>query len=148
MFNKTFITAIWMPLLFTLSLPLHAQVHTNREIATQFLDSVVNKKDFQAASHYLGATYIEHDPQGRNGAEGLAGYIKYLQENFPQARIDMKRVIVDGDYVLFHVHSILTPGSAGQAIVDIFRLENGKVMEHWDVTQEIPMESANDNGMF
>lgn len=62
--------------------------------------------------------------------------------------MEIKRTLVDGDYVLFHVHSILTPGTRGQAIVDIFRLDNGKVVEHWYVTQQIPENSANPNRMF
>ena len=53
-----------------------------------------------------------------------------------------------GDYVILHVHNVPTPGSHGNAIIDIFRLENGKVVEHWDVVQPIPENAANSNGMF
>lgn len=124
------------------------QPHTNLEIATDFIDAIVNKKDFNLASQYLGSEYIEHDPQGENGPIGLKGFIESLKENYPESRIEIKRAIVDGDYVVFHVYSLLNPGTPGQAIVDIFRLENGKVIEHWDVTQAIPDSAANANGMF
>ena len=117
-------------LLFTFSLNVHAikKPHTNVEIATVFFEAIVNKKDFNLAAQYLGNFYIEHDPEGEDGVDGLKHYIEFLQAHYPQSQVTVKRVIADGDYVLFHVHSVLTPGTRGQAIVDIFRLENGKVV--------------------
>jgi predicted SnoaL-like aldol condensation-catalyzing enzyme len=120
----------------------------NKEIATKFFEAIVNDKDFDAASKYIGKWYTEHDPEGIDGAEGLRAYIQFLRDNFPNSHVEIKRVIAHDNLVMFHVHSILTPGTRGQAIVDIFRLEEGKVVEHWDVTQEIPEKSANSNGMF
>ena len=64
------------------------------------------------------------------------------------AKSEVKRAFVDGDFVILHVHSIRAPGERGVAILDIFRLENGKVVEHWDVVQPIPETGANDNTMF
>ncbi len=63
-------------------------------------------------------------------------------------RSEIKRSFVDGDYVILHVHAIREPGTRGNAIVDIFRLENGKIVEHWDAVQPIPENSANNNTMF
>ena len=120
----------------------------NKRIATEFFEAIVNKKDFQLAEKYLGSWYIEHDPEGTDGPKGLQAYIDFLQANFPNSHVEVKRVIADGDYVIFHVHSILIPGTRGQAITDLFRLDHGKVVEHWDVTQDIPEKSANANGMF
>jgi predicted SnoaL-like aldol condensation-catalyzing enzyme len=57
-------------------------------------------------------------------------------------------VFADGDYVILHVHAVREPGTRGNAIVDIFRLEDGKIVEHWDVVQPIPEKAANANGMF
>jgi len=61
---------------------------------------------------------------------------------------EIKRVFADGDYVILHVHSIREPGTRGRAIFDLFKLENGKIVEHWDAVQDIPEKSANENGMF
>ena len=60
----------------------------------------------------------------------------------------MKRIFADGDYVITHVHGVLEPGHPRSAIVEIFRLEDGRIVEHWDVLQEIPDESSNDNGVI
>lgn len=121
---------------------------TNEEIATHFFQSIVNEKNFDSAANYLGDWYIEHDPQGHDGASGLREYIDFLQNNFPASHVEIKRTFAAGEYVIFHVHSRMHPEDRGQAIVDIFRLENGKVVEHWDVTQDIPEMSQNGNGMF
>ncbi|SKW40691.1 Uncharacterised protein [Mycobacteroides abscessus subsp. massiliense] len=60
----------------------------------------------------------------------------------------MVRSAVDGDLVYLHVHSTNDPQDRGQAVVDIFRVDGGKIVEHWDVIQDVPAESANGNTMF
>lgn len=57
------------------------------------------------------------------------------------------RVFAEGDFVVAHVHGVRDPSQRGSAIVDIFRLEHGLIVEHWDVMQPIPEEAANPNGM-
>ena len=71
-----------------------------------------------------------------------------MREKFPNAHSEIKRVFVDGDYVILHVHAVREPGSRGIAIVDIFRLTDGKITEHWDVHEDILPKAANANGMF
>lgn len=121
---------------------------TNKEIATRFFEAVVNEKNYDAASKYLGKIYIEHDPQGVDGPGGLYVFIEYLRNTYPNSHVEIKRVITEGDYVIFHVHDVKVPGTRGKAIIDMFRLDHGKVVEHWDVEQDIPEKSANGNGMF
>ncbi|MBI4387067.1 MAG: nuclear transport factor 2 family protein [Elusimicrobia bacterium] len=66
----------------------------------------------------------------------------------PDAFVEIKRMIADGDLVAVHVFSRRNQADRGNAVVDIFRLEKGKIVEHWDVAQSIPEKSANDNTMF
>ena len=80
--------------------------------------------------------------------QGFKRLIAFLKEKFPNSRSEIKRVIAEGDIVVLHVHSVREPGQRGRAIVDMFRLENGKIVEHWDVKQDIPDRTANKNGMF
>jgi len=62
--------------------------------------------------------------------------------------VDIKRVFADGDFVILHSHAVREPDTLGRAVVDIFKLENGKVVEHWDVIQDVPEKPMNSNGMF
>jgi len=124
------------------------QVEENKKIVAAFYDAAVNQKDFEKASQYLGARYIQHNPLAADGREGFKSFIAFLKDKFPNNRSEIKRIFADGDYVIFHVHAVREPGTRGNAIVDIFRLENGKVVEHWDVIQPIPEKTTNDNGMF
>lgn len=125
-----------------------SQVEANKRIATEFYDAAINRKDFAAASQYLGSRYKQHNPTAADGAEGLRGFIDFLKARYPNQRGEIKRVIAEGDLVVLHVHSTRGDDTPGRAIVDIFRIENGKVVEHWDVIQDIPAQPANQNGMF
>ena len=131
------------------SLPVFAaDLEANKKNVVAFYEKAINDKDFDAASKYLGSRYIQHNPTAPDGAEGLKGFIGFLKSKFPQSKSEIKRVFAEGDYVILHVHSVREPGTRGRAIVDIFRLENGKIVEHWDVAQDIPEKAANANGMF
>jgi predicted SnoaL-like aldol condensation-catalyzing enzyme len=120
----------------------------NKKIVMEFYDKAINQKDFEAASKYLGPVYIQHNQNATDGREGLKGFIRYLHEKFPNAHSEIKRVFADGDYVILHVHAVRVPGTHGAAIVDIFRLKDSKIVEHWDVHEEILEKAANANGMF
>ena len=124
------------------------QMEENKKIVAAFYDAAVNQKDFEKASQYLGARYTQHNPLAADGREGFKGFITFLKDKFPNNRSEIKRIFADGDYVIVHVHAVREPSTRGNAIVDIFKLENGKVVEHWDVIQPIPEKAANDNGMF
>ncbi len=124
------------------------QQETNKKNVAEFYEKALNQKDFEAASKYLGPRYTQHNPAAADGPEGLKAFIQFLRDKFPNSRSEIKRVFADGEYVIVHVHSIREPGSRGRAIIDIFKLENGKIVEHWDVAQDIPEKAANPNGMF
>jgi predicted SnoaL-like aldol condensation-catalyzing enzyme len=124
------------------------QMEENKKTVAALYDAALNQKDFDAASKYLGPRYTQHNPTAGDGPNGLKGFINFLKEKFPNSHSEIKRIFADGDYVIVHVHAVREPGTRGNAIVDIFKLENGKVVEHWDVVQPIPEKAANDNGMF
>ena len=124
------------------------QLEINKKSVVEFYDKAINQKDFEAAATYLGPRYTQHNPGAPDGIEGFKGFLAFLREKFPNSHSEIKKVFADGDYVILHVHSVREPGTRGRAIVDIFRLENGKIVEHWDVRQEIPEKATNANGMF
>ena len=125
-----------------------ATLEANKKAVVEFYDAAINRKDFEAASKFFGPRYVQHNPNAPDGIEGFKAFLGFLREKFPQSRSEIKRVWAEGDYVIVHVHAVRTPGTRGSAIVDIFKLENGKIVEHWDVIQEIPEKAANTNGMF
>ena len=124
------------------------QMEANKKVVVEFYDAAINQKNFDAAVKFIGPRYTQHNPRAADGPEGLKAFLAFLREKFPDYHSDIKRVFADGDYVILHVHNIPTPGARGNAIIDIFKLENGKVVEHWDVRQEIPEQAANNNTMF
>jgi len=124
------------------------QEEQNKRTVVEFYEKAINQKDFEAASKYMGPKYTQHNPNAADGATGLQAFLKFLRERYPNSHSEIKRVFADGDYVILHVHAIREHGTRGNAIVDIFRLENHKIVEHWDVNQEIPEKAANTNGMF
>lgn len=128
--------------------PAGDRLEANKEAVREFYELAINQKDFAAAEKYLGPHYIQHNPSAEDGKEGLKLFIRYLRDNLPEYHNEIKRVFAEDDYVILHVHSKPTPESRGQAVVDIFRLQDGKVVEHWDVIQPIPEDPANDNTMF
>ena len=127
---------------------LAADLETNKKIVVDFYEKALNQKDFDAAAKYFGPKYIQHNPGGADGTEAFKRFVTMLKEKFPNSHNEIKRVIAEGDLVMLHVHSVREPGQRGRAIVDIFRVENGKIVEHWDVIQDVPEKSANDNTMF
>ena len=125
-----------------------AKLEANKKTVLEFYDAGLNRKDFDAAAKFFGPRYIQHNPMAPDGPEGFKGLVNFLREKFPDSHSEIKRSFAEGDYVILHVHSVREKGSRGRAIVDIFRLEDGKIVEHWDVMQEIPEKAANGNGMF
>jgi predicted SnoaL-like aldol condensation-catalyzing enzyme len=125
-----------------------AQLEQNKRTVLDFYDQALNQKDFEAASKHFGDRYVQHNPTAPDGKEGFKGFLQFLKGKFPQSRSEIKRTFAEGDYVIVHVHAVREPGTRGNAIVDIFRLEDGKIVEHWDVVQPIPEKAANSNGMF
>jgi predicted SnoaL-like aldol condensation-catalyzing enzyme len=139
-------------LVLAAAVPAHAaetaQEEANKKIVLDFYEKALNQKDFAAASQHLGQRYVQHNPNAADGPEGFRKFIEFLREKYPQSHSEIKRAFADGDYVILHVHAVREPGQRGSAIVDIFRLENQKVVEHWDVIQPVPETAANSNTMF
>jgi predicted SnoaL-like aldol condensation-catalyzing enzyme len=125
---------------------------TNKDIAVAFYKAVIEGRVEDAFRLYAVPTYRQHNPLIEDGMEGLRKVATWLTD----ARHEIKRVFADGDYVILHCHwhglsgdyLVGKPNPRGEAVVDIFRLEGGKVLEHWDVIQPIPETSANANTMF
>ena len=121
----------------------------NKSNAKAFYDLMFNQcKPRQAIEEYVGATYIQHNPEVADGKKAFIDYFERMATQFPNKNVTFKRAIAEGDHVVLHCHQEW-PGDKDYAGIDIFRFdENGKIIEHWDVLQVIPDHSKHDNTMF
>lgn len=125
-----------------------AKREANKQTVREFYEAGIVRKDFAAASKLIGDRYVQHNPLIADGIEGFRSFLDELRTRFPHLRAEVKHLFAEGDFVIGHVHGVREPGQRGSAIIDIFRLEDGKIVEHWDVMQPIPEEAKNPNGMF
>jgi predicted SnoaL-like aldol condensation-catalyzing enzyme len=120
----------------------------NKKLVTDYVDQLLGRKDLSAIDKYVGTEYHQHNPNIADGVAGVKAGLGGYFAQFPQLVVTTKRVVAEGDLVAVHSHYVNAPGDRGQAVVDLFRVRNGKIVEHWDVIQDVPATSANDNTMF
>ena len=114
-----------------------------------FLDTAFNRKQAEEAfAKYVGPYYRQHNPTVADGKAAIIEALHQWLPATPELRYEFKHVWSDGDRVIVHSLVKPKPQDRGMAVVDIFRLEHGKVVEHWDVAQPVPEKPLNDNTMF
>jgi predicted SnoaL-like aldol condensation-catalyzing enzyme len=84
----------------------------------------------EAVKQYVGSSYRQHNPMAGDGPEPFIGFVKWITGENPDLRVEFKRFIAESDLVAVHSHLIPAKGVRGTAVIDIFRLENGKIVEH------------------
>ena len=136
-------------------LPFVAQAATlkpknaNEATVLALLNMAFNqKKPDEAFAKYVGPTYTQHNPTVADGAKAAITSFKAFEAAVPTLHYDFKHIYSDGNFVIIHSEFMMKPSDPGYAVVDIFRLDKGKVVEHWDVGEVVPAKSANKNGMF
>ena len=129
-----------------------ARLESNRQAVITFYTMSVNDHDPEGAvKKYVGAEYRQHNPFVRDGKEAFIAFFKDRFQRVPKARMEIKRVVAEGDFVVVHVHHLDPAGGKGRATMDWFRLDpDGKIVEHWDVGQMVPQDNEvkNQNTMF
>jgi predicted SnoaL-like aldol condensation-catalyzing enzyme len=123
-------------------------LEANKNVVLDYYRTAFGGAPEKAVAEHFGPRYVQHNPDAQDGPEAFIAFVHYLRGEYPDLRLDIKRVIAEGDLVVTHSHLVLEPGTPGRALADYFRLEDGKVVEHWDVIQEVPATSANANSMF
>jgi len=120
----------------------------NRALITEFARLFYIERDVKGAFEtYVAPDYIQHNPgiaDGRDAAiNALASMFADRVKSFT-----IKRILVDGDMAVIHLHVRPTPESRGATVFDMYRLKDGKIVEHWDAIQPVPETSANLHPMF
>jgi len=121
----------------------------NLKKAAYCMDVIENQHDLEAARQKCFAeTYIQHSPHVSDGRDAVLEVFASRFEKYPNYSMELKRTAADGDLVWMHMHTKREPQALGYAVINIFRMKDGKFAEHWNVGQPVPEESANDNTMF
>jgi len=126
-----------------------ADPETNKQTVIAYYNMAFNeRKPAEAAEKYGGPHYIQHNPQAPDGFEAFVQFVEGFVEQFPEMSLEIKRAVAEGDMVVTHSLLKTSPEDRGTAAADFFRLEDGKVVEHWDVLQPVPESAANEHPMF
>jgi predicted SnoaL-like aldol condensation-catalyzing enzyme len=120
----------------------------NLALVLEMFEAVLNPMDSGAVDRFISPAYIQHNQMAEPGRDGLKRFLDTIRAETPEAVHDVKRAFVDGDHVTVHYHVRRWPGDSGWAVIDIFRVENGLIAEHWDVMQDVAPGGPNPIGSF
>jgi predicted SnoaL-like aldol condensation-catalyzing enzyme len=121
----------------------------NKQIVTNFYTLAFNdKQPAKAVEKYVGSTYTQHNPTVPDGPQAFIDFVTRFAAANPNLHVEIKHIVAEGDLVVTHCHITNGENDRGFATMDIFRLEDGKIVEHWDVVQPVPDKPANTNTMF
>lgn len=120
----------------------------NRTLVLTFYDQFFNRHETAEAATVIADNYRQHNPEVPDGKAPFVDYFTGFFKDNPNSKAKVVRSATEGDLVYLHVHSTNGTNDRGQAVVDIFKIEKGKIVEHWDVIQDVPEQAANENTMF
>lgn len=131
---------------------MHAAAHTqetrNRDVVTRLYFHFFNQHDLAYASKVISEDFIQHNPNIGTGRQPLVDAIQSLFQVFPQARWNLAHMGAEGDLVWVQVHQTSGPDDRGNEIMDIYRLKDGIIVEHWDAGVPVSATPANANTQF
>jgi predicted SnoaL-like aldol condensation-catalyzing enzyme len=163
MFNKTLLASIFLVTTSSvgLAVPAYAQdaqtqiveayelTQANKTLVTKAYQELFGDHDLTALDRYWADEYIQHNPSMTDGRGAVKTFLESIGIlNWPKQQVKFERVIAEGDLVMVQTAQPASDASPGSVIVDIFRVEDGKIAEHWDVIQQIPTDATNPRPMY
>ncbi len=119
-----------------------------KEKAVSFLQEVASGNIKEAYKAYIDPELLHHNPYFRGDADSLMQAMEENEIQAPHKTLEVKRTIQENDTVVVHSHIKQHPDDIGAAVVHIFRFQNERIIEMWDIGQPIPEDSPNKNGAF
>lgn len=120
-----------------------AAEQANLDLVLAMYRDVLMPMDSSRVDDYIAPGYIQHSSLAQPGVQALKDFLDFVKVQSPEGTHNLKRAFVDGDHVVIHHHVIRHAGDPGLAVVDIFRVEDGMIAEHWDVLQDVPQAPVN-----
>lgn len=125
-----------------------AEEQRNHALVMAMFEAVLQPLDATAVDRFIAPDYVQHSALAPPGREALKAFLRQARQDTPEAVHDIKRSFVDGDHVIVHYHVRRTPDDAGLAVIDIFRVADGRIAEHWDVIQPVVAGGPNPLPVF
>ena len=124
------------------------KLEANKQSAIAFYRTAYSGDPASAVEMYVGAEYIQHNPLVGDGKQAFIDYFTEMALQYPGKEIEFIRAIAEGDLVALHTHQTW-PGNEEYVTMDFFRFDtDGKIIEHWDAIQDVPVETKNGNPMY
>ncbi|MCX5386663.1 nuclear transport factor 2 family protein [Streptomyces sp. NBC_00083] len=123
----------------------HAESVRDVQLVRDYIENIWNEGLTGRADEYLAEHLIQHNPNLPDGRKPLVDFIDGFREQLPEARFEIRRTAGEGGLVFAHSHFRPEPGHRGVVVVDIFRIEDGRIVEHWDVREDVPETTLSGN---
>ena len=131
----------------TNKISIMTQEEKNKQIATTAYQRIFGDLDITAVDDYMSKDFIQHNPTIADGPEGVKALVQMLvSKGIPKQKIEFKHIIAEGDIVI--LHSRYEMAGKEWRFIDIYRVENSKLVEHWDAMMQMPEQRAHNNSMF
>ena len=127
---------------------MNHDLESNKKNAVAFYRTAYLGEPSKAIDKYVGAEYIQHNPLVADGKQAFIDYFEEMQNDYPDKKIEFVRAVAEADLVALHTHQTW-PGNEQYVTMDFFRFDvDGKIVEHWDSIQGIPISTKNANRMY
>jgi len=121
---------------------------SQKDIAVAFLKSAVSGNIDNAFDRFVHNEFIHHNPYFKGDRQSLIDGMKQSAKEFPNKKFKVEHVLQDGDFVMVHARIRINSTSPWMVLIHIFRFEDGKIIEEWESSQEVPEDMINEYGMF
>jgi len=125
------------------------ELEANKRVVKEFYDLAFNqKRPKEAAARFFGATYTQHYPLAADGPQAFVEFATWFTQTNPELKVDIKKIVAEGNLVTLFSHFNMKAGDRGLTAFDMFRLEKGKLVEHWGFDIPVPEKTTSGNSLF